>query len=54
LKDYQLRQQEGRLKWNPESRTLQLNLNSINIIGKQIDLKQMPLLQSQFSWTVDQ
>jgi hypothetical protein len=54
LKDYQLRQQEGRLKWNPESRRLELSLNSIKIIGKQIDLKQMPLFQSQFSWTVDQ
>jgi hypothetical protein len=54
LKDYQLRKQEGRLKWNPESRTLQLSLNSISIIGKQIDLEQVPLLQSQFSWTIDQ
>jgi hypothetical protein len=54
LKDYQLRQQEGRLKWNPESRMLELSLNSIKIIGKQIDLDQMPLLKSQFSWTVDQ
>lgn len=54
LKDYQHRQQEGRLKWNPESRRLELSLNSIKIIGKQIDLKQMPLLKSQFSWTVDQ
>ena len=54
LKDYQHRQQEGRLKWNPESRTLQLSLNSISIIGKQIYLEQVPLLQAQFSWTIDQ
>jgi hypothetical protein len=54
LKDYQSKSQVGRLKWNPESRTLQLSLNSISIIGKQIDLEQVPLLQSQFSWTIDQ
>lgn len=54
LKDYQLQQHEGRLKWNPKSQRLELSLNSIKIIGKQIDLKQMPLLKSQFSWTVDQ
>lgn len=54
LKDYQHRQQEGRLKWNPESRRLELSLNSIKIIGKQIELDHMPLLKSQFSWTVDQ
>lgn len=54
LKDYQLKAQVGKLKWNPISRKMELTLNSIYLVGQQIDLKALPLLNSQFSWTVDQ
>jgi fumarate reductase subunit D len=54
LKDYQLNAQTGKLKWNPTSRKMELILNSIHLVGQQIDLKSLPLMKSQFSWTVDQ
>lgn len=54
LKDYQLKAQTGKLKWNPTSHKMELILNSIHLVGKQIDLEVLPLMKSQFSWTVDQ
>ena len=54
LKDYQLNAQTGKLKWNPTTRKMELILNSIHLVGQQIDLKSLPLMKSQFSWTVDQ
>ena len=54
LKDYQLNAQTGKLKWNPTIRKMELILNSIHLVGQQIDLKSLPLMKSQFSWTVDQ
>lgn len=54
LKDYQLNAQTGKLKWNPTSRKMELILNSIHLVGQQIDLEALPLMKSQFSWTVDQ
>lgn len=54
LKDYQLKEQDGKLKWNPTSHKMELILNSIHLVGQQIDLKSLPLMKSQFSWTVDQ
>jgi hypothetical protein len=54
LKDYQLKAQAGKLKWDPNSRKMELTLNSIHLVGQQIDLKALPLFKSQFSWTIDQ
>lgn len=54
LKDYQLKAQTGKLKWNPTSHKMELILNSIHLVGKQIDLEALALMKSQFSWTVDQ